>query len=495
MRANQIASLVMVAAIAAGIAALFLFWPGEQIVEPPSHRSIDPPLAVPVPRDPPLPIDAPLIRDRVGAVASDVDRSSKECRICVLVCTPMDVPLAGVCLVMEGRFGADFRGGTTGEDGRLEFVVPRGGQYTINSPLGMKRVVADSPRHQVVIVSQDSVLAHGKVVGKDGAAVASAEILVCPDDEGARFARVTVSDAAGEFAVRVGREPCVVLARMVGYLDSALQPLDAERPCVLMLREAESLCDMSIVSARSGLPVKSRICVGRSVVIRIRNPETQMQERWPRGREYLTADDGCVRIGGLSPYSRDVAVLPMDSSFGAWNGVWDGEGAMTIRLQPSCSIEGAVLDEKGARVAGAMVWVGDPRDWGRRQMESDKFGEFRFDGLAEGSNHISVREAVLGSYDCRIRVVAGESVTLNCVLGARKVIRLLGPSGDLQGCVRVRVEFRGDQLISTTDERGESVIPGNWWGEVKISHSRPAGDWSECEVLSVGTDLMIARCR
>lgn len=131
-----------------------------------------------------------------------------------------------------------------------------------------------------------------------------------------------------------------------------------------------------------------------------------------------------------------------------------------IRLAPEAVIEGRVVDERGEGIAGAFVmalhWSGfaeqGPPPFQSTFSEED--GRYRLDELRPGSYRLSVRREFFDSdaREQRAAVVAGETVTLNFVLGAHLVVagtilaedeRVVGAEVRIAECMRVLSQADG----------------------------------------------------
>lgn len=146
-----------------------------------------------------------------------------------------------------------------------------------------------------------------------------------------------------------------------------------------------------------------------------------------------------------------------------------GENVVDLRFERGLEIQGTVVDETGAGVAGAVVrWMKEGDYVGVRRQTSTEGGAFRFEGVSPGPYVLSAsREGFAGTPE-RLTVEVGEEsldgLVVRLVVGATLTGRLLGLAVDELASVEVAVGpySKAMQVDPDGTFRITNVLPGVW---------------------------------
>ena len=224
--------------------------------------------------------------------------------------------------------------------------------------------------------------------------------------------------------------------------------------------------------------------------MKIRNPSTEVTERCPFGRVFVTDDDGRVTVGALGDYTKGLVVIPNDKKFGRWNGHWAGGAEQVVVVSEACQVEARVLTAGGAPVADARVASMDQRTWRRPVATTDKLGRCMLSGLAAGQLVIKATAPKIGGDDITVRLRPGERINYTFVLGAVRKVRVIGDGVSIANRV-IRVRSGDNEMLTCTDDVGEAVVPTSWFANTEVYCMSGTGAWLQTELLTAGHDVIV----
>ncbi len=146
-----------------------------------------------------------------------------------------------------------------------------------------------------------------------------------------------------------------------------------------------------------------------------------------------------------------------------------GENLVDLRFERGLEARGAVVDETGAGVEGAVVrWMKKGDYMSLRRQASKAGGSFRFEGVAAGTYTLrATKEGYAGTPE-RVTVEVGDAsldgVVVPLVVGATLTGRLLGLATDELAAVEVEVGPYSKTIQVDPDGkyRIANVFPGTW---------------------------------
>ncbi len=289
---------------------------------------------------------------------------------------------AAVRLVLPRPPYSVFRETKTDAAGRFSFANVRAWDVRVvadHDPDGVvssaELHVADGQTMEITLVLSAASAVRGAIVDADDHAVAGAVVSV----EGAPWiVRSATSDGAGAFRLgAVPQEAASLVAVARGYKTArvALARRGAQEELVVRVRLAAASPVDGDVRDADGRPVRARIvaCIGQPFEARV-----------------TSADDGTFQ---LPPSAIGCDAIAQHDESASSDPVPVVEGrSITLRLKAGGSIDGVVIDDRGAGVASFEVGIESssaartrvPRRGGRRSFE-DARGAFRLEKLPPGS--------------------------------------------------------------------------------------------------------------
>lgn len=333
-------------------------------------------------------------------------------------------------------------------------------------------VPAEAP---VRIVLSPASRVSGRIVGPDEKPVPGARVVLMEMREtnrGGRSSRLpgrfeqAVADEEGAFAFEGVAPGTINLSATAPRRQTAeLQGLE--------VRAGQELASVEIVLAPAAV-IEGRVLApsGRPVP----GAEVIVEQAGENGRSGFsllraTADgDGVYVLDGVPPGPRTLAA----SAEGYRRTVRDldvkaGENALDFDLDTGYEISGRVVDDSGAPIAGAQVWLraSVPSPDSPRMLTGPD-GVFRFHGLSEGSFHLRAAKAGYADSGPREAVtLSGSSVTsleLKLSPGGEIVGHISGLPFDQLARVRVFAGWEGNagRVDPDGNYRIPNLRPGDW---------------------------------
>lgn len=371
-------------------------------------------------------------------------------------------PVAGVRDTSVAPVGA-----RTDADGRFELEVPAGSAWTVEAshPLGgtgSRRVLGDEGDADLRIVLPGAAGLRLQIAGTDGAPIAGAQVTLSGS---ARSRRHAQSDADGRVALTglgEGRFDLIVRATGRGTVTDSLS-LERGRVEERHLALAPERIAVGRVVDREGAPVEG----------------ARIDVRFP-GDRFASADvsdaDGRFEVRGLGNDAVTLRVFHPGYSVWTESGRFADEEVRVVLL-PGVTLDGRVVDEQGAGVAGAFVAltpieVEDTAHLGAR-VETSASGGFSAAGLTPG--RWNVRASCAGLIGGEIEVVLGgdeDAALVTIVLGAGSQIfgRLVDPEGAAVAAARIDcLSATGALVRGETDAEGAFLLAGVEPGLARIT--------------------------
>lgn len=346
-------------------------------------------------------------------------------------------------------------------------------------------VMRPAARLVVAVQDADGAPVRGASVALRGPLVAEQAVA---EDGRAAFA-AALPGAYAVWATAEGFAPSVVTARI---------PAAAE-PVALVIRLDRGRPVSGRVVDEAGLPLAAAKVV--PVLPGVGSPPGQAPA--------ITGDDGRFALAAVPTQAvRLSASLPGYADAGA--PLPDGDDEVQIVLTRGATVEGRVLDEGGAPVAGALVraaLVGaleEARQW---QTTSDERGDYALEGLPLARLEVVALHPVGASEPGEVDAARGGTHALDLVLPIAGYIRGRVVDGEGEPVPHVRVvahpELRGrggslaaqrirGELSATTDAEGrfalEGLRPGGY-----VLRPLPAGASEQTSILRAGTRTSTGR--
>jgi protocatechuate 3,4-dioxygenase beta subunit len=373
-------------------------------------------------------------------------------------------------------------------EGRFAFQGLRPGEYELRASegAGVAQESVEVPKGKDVagvrLALRSGVELEGVVVDDAGAPVAGARVTadqIAPVPHGDVGA--TRTDPSGRFRL--------------GPLDSGELVLRAKRDGFL-LDEAVHVTALANASARIVLRRAQRIA--GTVVDPEGKPvaDVRIAARPNRGREARRREEASAHSGEAGTFTLDVAggeyelVAAHEDFKEATVAVRSPDRGVTIRLDRGASLEGDVLDEEGAPVAGAEVSIipasrSDPkRSW--KGTTTTRGGKFRIAGLDPGPVRVLARKPRIGEGEFFQSVQGDATAEIPATGTARVSIRfdrglsiggaVVGPDGAPVPNARVRAwstPRRPRSLETTFDEVSHGQGTTDRGGRFTVSGLKP----------------------
>jgi hypothetical protein len=283
----------------------------------------------------------------------------------------------------------------TARDGtfRIPSVLGRASVYAVIGGRALSRSevhVTDGQDAPVTLrLDEGARRVRGRVMDGSGYPLPAAEVLLAGGGHSTRV----VSNPDGTFDATIpGRGPLTVEARHPRFAPRTLTVTDYAQELSLALEPGAT------VTAR----VDGRGCARSDISVELRT-RCGVVERIVRG-------EGSIRLAQVCPGRVDVAAR-------ATGCVPAASGAITVRsgeraelapleLMAGGGVSGAVVDEAGERVAGAVITVAEVS--GTVHARSDRQGVFLLDAVPEGERNLIASHPVLGrSEPSPARIVRG----------------------------------------------------------------------------------------
>ncbi|MEO2163790.1 MAG: carboxypeptidase-like regulatory domain-containing protein [bacterium] len=298
----------------------------------------------------------------------------------------------------EANGRAPFTGLSSGTH-RIHIRTPWGDELTENVEISLQ-----SGNHEQRFLFSPAARLAGRVVDPQGQGVAGSEVRCVQGAEWSRrswnqypsreggVAGATITDAAGDFEFKIAPASSSFLVTAIssrsgsggaatsgGFaISDSIRLQSGESRAGLILRLGEGFELRGIVHDTDGLPlagVEVQGIVGwreQELAVRITTTDAQgafVLHGVPAGRCRLTAD--------LEGYTSGTLTKTVDQ---------DLEG-LELRVQPTHSLEGVVLDPDGWGIGGARVRARDSasRRSRSRYATADEYGRFVLEGLSPGS--------------------------------------------------------------------------------------------------------------
>jgi hypothetical protein len=378
--------------------------------------------------------------------------------------------------------------GTTDPAGRLALGVPESGAdvefvaanglrartvflpgeseprtVTLHPPRQLSGRILDMARPQHQPDDEHTSVLAGRVLGPDRRPVSGAWV------EAARGGAET--DGEGRFRI-AGLVPGAAVSLSVqapglrGGLSSVRLPLEGSPALVAIQLEPAAALAGRLTDAK-GRPIAGAVVT--------------LQE--PPSPRVLTGDDGRFLLDGLAPGRREaVALRPGGRRLArAAVDLREGPNRLDLTTPPGLPISGRVVDEQGAPVPAARLFLEgeDPED--RWLAVGAEDGSFRLTGIPEGDYRLSVLAAGFAQPEPRPVRIAGaplHGLTLRVGRGGSITGSLIGLAPrDLNGLV-IRARAARSQRLGLADPDGRYLIsdvpPGHWEVTVQTGTGRQA---------------------